>query len=117
MEIPEEAVDHGDPAGWDELPEGYITVIVTELEDRGWAIDSYDCGTVVHVIAADGTETGVWFADGRCWTGHRGGHGACVEPADIKADVTDPEDIAARADQAMRELGLKPSRHNEGALI
>lgn len=105
--IPE---DPGDPSDWDEWPDGYGAIIATELEDSGWHIDGHDDRTTVSVIAVDGTDTGVWFARGRCWTGCGDGHGTCRNPIDILADLTDPEEIAGRADTVMRELGLRPGK-------
>lgn len=100
--------DYGDPTDWDEWPDGFGSIIATELEDRGWHIDGYD-DTVVNVTAADGTETGVWFARGKCWTG-RSVDGECKNPIDILAVLADPEEIAGRADAVMREIGLKPGK-------
>jgi len=109
--IPATPVDHGDPADWDELPDGFTAVIATELEDRGWIIDTYDGGNVVNVIAADGREASVGFTGGRVYAGICDGeYGECSRPVDILADVTDPEQIAGRADEVMREIGLKPGK-------
>lgn len=108
MEIETTTIDYGDPADWDEWPDGYGAVIARHLEDEHWHVTDWD-DTVVNVVAADGTETGVWFARGRCWTGRVTDDG-CRNPTDILAILTDPEEIAGRADTVMRELGLKPGK-------
>lgn len=96
--IETQAQPETDPAEWDEWPDGYGAVIARHLEDEGWHVGAFD----------DGTETGVWFARGRCWSGKGDGHGTCNNPVDILADLTDPEEIAGRADTVMREIGLTP---------
>lgn len=57
--------DYGDPADWDEWPDGYGAVIARYLEDEGWRVEAFD-DTTVNVIASNGTDTGVWFARARC---------------------------------------------------
>lgn len=106
--------DHGDPAEWDELPDGFTAVIARYLEDEGWHVDDHDDVGVVNVTAADGTETGTWHSGGgRIWTGRCDGHGRCDNPVQLNVDVADPEAIAWGADIEMRKLGLKPGKPSE----
>lgn len=108
-EITDITEDPSDPSEWDEWPSGYGAVIARYLEDEHWHIEGFD-DTTVNVTARDGTDTGVWFARGRCWTGKGDGHGTCRNPVDILADMSDPEEIAGRAHTVMRELGLEPGK-------